>query len=66
MLKLILLGIIGFVIYKMFWKKSTLNNTNSQNTENDNELIECSKCHTFVPKSECEFRLNGCICKDCR
>jgi len=65
MLKIILLGIIGFVIYKIFWKNSSLQNKQNNNYD-ENDLIECSICHTFVPKSECKFTSNGCICKDCQ
>ena len=65
MLKIILLGIIGFVIYKIFWKNSSLQNKQNNNYD-ENDLIECSICHTFVPKNECKFTNNGCICKDCQ
>ena len=64
MLKLILLIIVGYIIYKVFWQKSIAYNRDNDLDEND--LIECSVCHTFVPKNECEFRMNGCVCKDCR
>ena len=65
MLKLILLIAVGYIIYKVFWnKKVTIKPNNSDFDEND--LIECSKCHTFVPKNECKFTNNGCICKDCQ
>jgi len=65
MLKLIFLGLIGFVIYKLFFaNKKTV--SNSTDTDDTNELIECSICHTFVPKNECKFTNNGCICKECQ
>ena len=65
MLKLILLIAIGYIIYKVFWnKKVTIKPNNSDLGEND--LIECSNCHIFVPKNECKFTNNGCICKDCQ
>jgi uncharacterized protein len=63
MVKLIILGIIGYVIYRLFWNKK-ITNTNTNFDEND--LIECSNCHTFVPKNECKFTQNGCLCKDCQ
>jgi len=63
MLKLILLAIIGYIIYKIFWKKKII--TNDTNYD-ENDLIECSNCHTFVPKNECKFTSNGCLCKDCQ
>jgi len=64
MLKLIILGIIGYVIYKMFFnQKITPTPTNDSD---DNELIECSNCHTFVPKSECRWNNNRCLCKECQ
>jgi len=63
MLKLILLAIVGYVIYKIFWKKTPI--VNNKNYD-DNDLIECSNCHTFVPQNECKFTSNGCICKDCQ
>jgi uncharacterized protein len=61
MVKLIILGIIGYVIYKLFWNKKVID-TNFD----ENDLIECSNCHTFVPKNECKFTQNGCLCKDCQ
>jgi hypothetical protein len=64
MVKLIILGIIGYVIYRLFWNKKVTNiNTN---TNFDDDLIECSNCHTFVPKNECKFTQNGCLCKECQ
>jgi hypothetical protein len=65
MLKIILLIIIGYIIYTIFWKKSPIIN-NTQSKSDDNELIECKICHTFVPKNECKFTSDGCICKDCQ
>jgi len=62
MLKLIILGLIGYVIYKMFFNKKITSTTNSD----ENELVECSKCHTFVSKSECKLNNNQCLCKECR
>ena len=64
MLKLIILGIIGYVIYKMFFNKKITPTPTSDS--DDNELIECSNCHTFVPKNECKWTNNGCLCKDCQ
>jgi len=67
MVKLILFGIVLFGIYKLFFQnKLPQNNSTYQNNDDENDLIECSICHTFVPKSECKFTNNGCICKDCR
>jgi uncharacterized protein len=62
MFKLIILGIVAFIIYKIFFNKKMVANSSNKD---DNELIECSKCHTFVPKSECKFRNNECLCKEC-
>jgi len=64
MLKLILLIAVGYIIYKLFWTKKPI--TNTQNELDENDLIECSNCHTFVPKNECKFTSTGCICKDCQ
>ena len=64
MMKLILLIGIGYVIYKLFWNKKPI--INAQNDLDENDLIECSNCHTFVPKNECKFTPNGCLCKDCQ
>ena len=64
MMKLILLIIVGYVIYKLFWKKTPIMNENPN--YDDNDLIECKICHTFVPKNECKFTSDGCICKDCQ
>jgi len=65
MLKLIILGVIGFVIYKMFFTKKVDNFSNSSK-EDENDLVECSNCHTFVPKDECKWTKDGCLCKDCQ
>jgi hypothetical protein len=65
MLKIILLIIVGYIIYMIFWKKAPIIKSPSDDTDN-NDLIECSNCHTFVPKNECKFTSNGCICKDCQ
>jgi len=66
MIKLLLLIAIGFIIYKVFWQKPSPVPTKTD-IEDENELVECSKCHTFVPKSECEISsIYGCICKDCK
>jgi uncharacterized protein len=62
MLKLIILIAIGYIIYKVFWAKKPIQTQNYD----DNDLIECSNCHTFVPKNECKFTNNGCLCKDCQ
>ena len=64
MMKLILLIGIGYVIYKLFWNKKPI--INAQNDLDENDLIECSNCHTFVSKNECKFTTNGCLCKDCQ
>ena len=64
MLKLLLFLAVGFIIYKIFWQKTPMSATPSGYDEND--LIECSKCHTFVPKDECEFTTYGCLCRDCQ
>ena len=64
MMKLILLIIVGYVIYKLFWKKTPIMNENPN--YDDNDLIECKICHTFVPKNECKFTSDGCICKNCQ
>jgi formylmethanofuran dehydrogenase subunit E len=69
-LKLIILGIVGYFIYKIYFNKKVENNSTFQNNssqQNDSdELVECSNCHTFVPKSECKFINNECLCKDCQ
>ena len=64
MLKLLLLLIVGYIIYKIFWQKTPLTNPTAEYDKND--LIECSKCHTFVPKDECETTIYGCLCRDCQ
>jgi len=66
MFKLILLVGIGYIIYKVFWAKKPIMKNNSNNNYDDNDLIECSSCHTFVPKNECKFTSTGCLCKDCQ
>jgi len=65
MMKLILLIIVGYIIYTIFWKKTPIIKNENPNYD-DNDLIECSNCHTFVPKNECKFTPNGCLCKDCQ
>ena len=65
MIKILLLLAIGYIIYIIFWKKPLMKNSPSPQDDTD-ELIECSICHTFVPKNECKFTEDGCICKDCQ
>jgi uncharacterized protein len=66
MLKLIVLIVIGFIIYKMFFNKKIANFNQNNSQQESDELVECSNCHTFVPKNECKFTKNGCLCKDCQ
>ena len=65
MFKLIILIAIGFFIYKVFFNKKEII-SNSTNDDNENDLVECKNCHTFVPKSECKWVNGGCLCKDCQ
>lgn len=64
MFKLLILIAVGFIIYKMFFNKSIPNQPKTDEDEND--LVECKNCHTFVPKSECKWTNDGCLCKDCQ
>ena len=64
MFKLLILIAVGFIIYKMFFTKSIQNQPKTDDNEND--LVECKHCHTFVPKSECKWTNDGCLCKDCQ
>jgi hypothetical protein len=66
MIKLIIFIVIMYILYKVFWKKSPIITSQSNTTYDENDLIECSNCHTFVPKNECKFTSNGCLCKDCQ
>jgi len=66
MLKLIILGVVGYFIYKVFFNKKIEAPQSYNNDENSDELIECSNCHTFVPKNECKWSSNGCLCKECQ
>jgi formylmethanofuran dehydrogenase subunit E len=67
MFKLIVLGIIGFVVYKLFFSNQNESSSlNSMKDKDEDELIQCSKCGTFVPKSECSFIGDKCLCKECR
>jgi len=67
MLKLIILIVIGYIIYKIFFNKEITSHSHRNENENDNnELVECSNCHTFVPKNECKWTNNGCLCKECQ
>ena len=66
MIKLLLLIGVGIIVYKLFWNKNYITPNRNNENNDDNELIECSICHTFVPKNECTFTINGCICKECR
>jgi len=61
-MKLLVFGIIIFVIYFLFFRKRE----EYINKVNENELVECSNCHTFVPKEECKFINDKCLCKECR
>jgi hypothetical protein len=65
MFKFIILATIGYIVYKMF-KKDTNKTTINRDNYGENDLVECSNCHTFVPKSECKFTPNGCLCKECQ
>lgn len=62
-LKLILIGVIIFVVYKFFIKKKPL----KQNDKNQvSELIECDSCGTYVELDEAI--LSGgkyYCCKEC-
>ncbi len=64
--KLILFAIIAGVIYFMFFKKSEVINKSQNNTKNENEdLIMCDKCKTFVPENEIKKIDGKNICKEC-
>jgi hypothetical protein len=65
MLKIIILIVVGFVIYKIFFDKKIENNSTTS-TDDSDELVECFSCHTFVQKSECKWTKNGWLCKDCQ
>lgn len=62
MFKILILIAIGFIIYKVFFNKKEIIN----NEYDENDLVECKNCHTFVPKSECKWVNGGCLCKDCQ
>jgi hypothetical protein len=67
MFKIILALIVGFVVYKLVKKFTAPKKTFSDGDKTTGEeLIECSKCGTFTPRSEITFGYDGPVCKDCK
>ena len=60
MLKLIIILGVGYFIYTKFFRKNV-----SHKNDFSDELIECSKCGTFVPKNEITYIDNKPVCKEC-
>jgi uncharacterized protein len=63
-MKFIFLILLLAVIYIIFFKKKKAKDIDKKNIPSNN-LIECSKCHTFVPENEITYINNKPICKDC-
>ncbi|NPA55265.1 MAG: glucose-inhibited division protein B [Epsilonproteobacteria bacterium] len=60
MVKLLLLMLVLYIAYKIFFKKTPATK------QDENELVECYNCHTYVPISECKLTNRGYLCKDCQ
>ena len=54
MLKLVALGVVGFLIYIVFFKRNREDkiNNDKKNDEITDTMMECPKCKTYVSKQD--------------
>lgn len=68
--KILVLIIVGGGIYllikKLQSKKNSITPVDDRDKTTGDELIECSKCGTFTPRNEIDFRYDGPLCKECQ
>lgn len=65
-LKLIILAIAGVLIYKFFGGKfPSIGRTSSQKKLDDDTLVECTKCSTYVTVKESIIVNGKYYCDEC-
>jgi DNA-directed RNA polymerase subunit RPC12/RpoP len=66
MLKIIILIVIGYVVYKtLFSAKPPINANNKNEKIEEDELVECVNCGIFVSQKEAILTTRGYMCKEC-
>ncbi len=65
--KFLIFAVIMFIIYTLFFKKSTPKKGGEKSNENDGEImVECCECSTFVSKDEAIIKNGKFYCsKEC-
>jgi len=64
-LKLILIGVILYYLYKAFGGKFELPKGKKESVDDENTLVECCKCSTYITKKEAIFRGGKYYCDEC-
>jgi len=65
-LKLILIGVILYFLYRVFGGKFNLPKKESRDEDGDgNTLVECCKCSVFVSKKEATKKDGKFYCDEC-
>ncbi len=66
-LKLLLILLIVYGLYKLLGGEIALpkKKHNKVNSEDDNTLLECSKCHVYITKKEAIIKKGKIFCDEC-
>jgi len=67
-LKIILLIIVVYYLYKLFGGKLEFNKKSEPKEDkeiDENTLVECSKCGVYITKKEAKIWHKQIICPDC-
>jgi len=68
MFKLIIFGVVVYVIYLLFFKNKGITSTKGKSLKKDDSdtMVECSKCSTFVSAKEAIVKDGKFYCsKEC-
>jgi len=67
-LKLLLLAVVGFLVYRFFGGKvPTFSRSAEEKKLDEDTLVECEKCHTYVTVKEAMITNGAYYCSvDCK
>ena len=64
-LKIILLILVIYGLYKLFGGEIALPKKKENLQEDENTLVECSKCHIYITKKEAIVKKGKVYCDEC-
>ncbi len=65
-LKIVLLLIIIYLLYRVFGGSISLPKKSSKKDEQDGDtLVECSKCGVYITKKEAKIKMGKYYCDEC-